>query len=325
MTNGSTTDALVVKRLQWNQDVRQCHIVFLSAAEAPRIEELAQRVDGLPILLVGDTDDLARRGATMNFRVDDNQVRFDVNREAATRARLKISPSLLDLARIVRSPGRPLAEDETHEFRSLSIKRKLMLITMLTSSLALLLASAGFLALRLDGRFRAAHERRPDDAGRNHRAEQHGGPRVSRPAGRGEILSALKAKTKRSWLRSTRRMVSSLRLIARGSGLRHPPASRSRAATGSGRPSEVFHPIVLHGQTLGTLYIESDMRQWHARLSRYTGIVGVLMLGSALVAFLLSSRLQTVISETDSGSGKDDEDGFDSEELLAAGDEVTER
>ena len=96
---------LVVKRLQWNQDIRQCHIVFLSAAEAARIEELAERVEGLPILLVGDTDDLARRGATVNFRVDHNQVRFDINREAATRARLKISPSLLDLARIVRGPG----------------------------------------------------------------------------------------------------------------------------------------------------------------------------------------------------------------------------
>ena len=34
-------------------------------------------------------------------------------------------------------------------FRSLSIKRKLMLITMLTSSLALLVASAGFLAYDL--------------------------------------------------------------------------------------------------------------------------------------------------------------------------------
>ncbi len=95
---------LVVKRLLWNQDLRQCHIVFLSAAEAARIGELAQRVEGLPILIVGDTDDLARRGATVNFRVDDNQVRFDINREAATRARLKISASLLDLARIVRGP-----------------------------------------------------------------------------------------------------------------------------------------------------------------------------------------------------------------------------
>jgi hypothetical protein len=50
----------------------------------------------------------------VNFRIEDNQVRFDINREAATRARLRISPSLLDLARIVRGPAPPAARSELH-------------------------------------------------------------------------------------------------------------------------------------------------------------------------------------------------------------------
>ena len=53
---------------------------------------------------------------------------------------------------------------------------------------------------------------------------------------------------------------------------------------------------MLHGERLGTVYIESDMQQLRSRIERYTGIVGVLMLGSALVALLLSSRLQRLIS-----------------------------
>ena len=39
------------------------------------------------------------------------------------------------------------------------------------------------------------------------------------------------------------------------------------------------------------------MRHWDARLRRYTSIVFILMLGSAGVAFLFSSKLQTVISK----------------------------
>ena len=39
------------------------------------------------------------------------------------------------------------------------------------------------------------------------------------------------------------------------------------------------------------------MRHWDARLRRYTSIVFILMLGSAAVAFLFSSKLQTVISK----------------------------
>ena len=59
----------------------------------------------------------------------------------------------------------------------------------------------------------------------------------------------------------------------------------------------VFHGIVLHEQSLGTLYIQSDMQQWYARLRNYTAIVGILMLGAALFALLLSSRMQRVISQ----------------------------
>ena len=59
----------------------------------------------------------------------------------------------------------------------------------------------------------------------------------------------------------------------------------------------MYYAIVLHDQTLGTLYIESDLRQERERLVRYTGLVAVLMCGAAFVAFLLSSRLQRVISE----------------------------
>jgi signal transduction histidine kinase/DNA-binding response OmpR family regulator/HAMP domain-containing protein len=54
---------------------------------------------------------------------------------------------------------------------------------------------------------------------------------------------------------------------------------------------------VLHEQSLGTLYIQSDMEQWYARLRNYTAIVGILMLGAALFALLLSARMQRVISQ----------------------------
>ncbi len=47
----------------------------------------------------------------------------------------------------------------------------------------------------------------------------------------------------------------------------------------------VFHGIVLHEQSLGTLYIQSDMQQWYARLRNYTAIVGILMLRGGPLRF----------------------------------------
>jgi hypothetical protein len=92
---------LVVRRLDWTQDLRQCHILFL--ADGGRIAEVARRVSGLSVLIVGETQDLASHGAVINFRIEGNRVRFDINVDAAKRSHLTISSQLLNLARIVRT------------------------------------------------------------------------------------------------------------------------------------------------------------------------------------------------------------------------------
>jgi hypothetical protein len=93
---------LVVKRLDWAQDLRQCHILFV--ADGSRIADIVRRVGGLSVLTVGETEDLGRHGAVINFRIEDNRVRFDINVDAAKRSRLTISSKLLNLARIVHNP-----------------------------------------------------------------------------------------------------------------------------------------------------------------------------------------------------------------------------
>jgi two-component system, cell cycle sensor histidine kinase and response regulator CckA len=52
----------------------------------------------------------------------------------------------------------------------------------------------------------------------------------------------------------------------------------------------------LDGEPIGTLYIRSDVRRSYIRLWRYVGIVALVLLGSWLLALLLSSMLQRVIS-----------------------------
>ena len=90
---------IVVKRLQWGNDLRQCHILFITASEAAKGADLATRLEGLPILIVGESSDFARRGGTINFTVDDNKIRFEVNVDTAKKSRLVISARLLDVAK----------------------------------------------------------------------------------------------------------------------------------------------------------------------------------------------------------------------------------
>ncbi|MGH9350478.1 MAG: response regulator [Vicinamibacterales bacterium] len=182
--------------------------------------------------------------------------------------------------------------------RDLSIKRKLMLITMLTSTLALLLASAGFVAYDLFAFRRQMSEdllTQAEVIGSNSTAALA----FQDPNTGAEILSALKARegiVAAALYTRDNRLFAHYRRDARvTSGVPERPGPTGYSF--GTNMLTVFHSIVLQRETLGTVYIESDMKQWHARITRYTAIVAVLMLASALLALLLSSRLQRVISE----------------------------
>jgi len=180
-------------------------------------------------------------------------------------------------------------------FRTLSIKGKLMLITMLTSSVALLVASAGFLVYDLV----AFRDRMSQDLMTEARiigANSAAGLAFHDERAATEILAALKARDETI---SAALYTPNGELFAsylRDGDTRLPQQSRGDGYRFENHRLEVSQAVVLHGEVLGTLQIVSDMRHWDARLRRYTSIVFILMLGSAAVAFLFSSKLQTVIS-----------------------------
>jgi len=59
----------------------------------------------------------------------------------------------------------------------------------------------------------------------------------------------------------------------------------------------VFRPIVLDGEIIGTVCLRSDMGPMYEMLKRNIAIIIAVLFLSSLVAFLMSSRLQNVISE----------------------------
>ncbi|MDL1963734.1 MAG: response regulator [Deltaproteobacteria bacterium] len=59
---------------------------------------------------------------------------------------------------------------------------------------------------------------------------------------------------------------------------------------------EVFNRIVLDGETIGTIFIRSDLQAFYSRLMLYFGVGGIVMLVSLFVAYLLSIGFQRTIS-----------------------------
>jgi hypothetical protein len=91
---------LVVRRLRDPQEVRDCHVLFVSPAEK-HISQLLASLREAGVLTVGDGNDFLDQGGMIRFFLEQNRVRFDINLDAAERSRLKLSSKLLRLARAV--------------------------------------------------------------------------------------------------------------------------------------------------------------------------------------------------------------------------------
>jgi len=96
---------LVVERYRRVEDIKTCHVLFISQSEAGRLEQVLASLRGRNILTVGDAEGFAQRGGMIRFLTEKNRIRFRINVDAAKAANLTISSKLLRLAEII-TPGK---------------------------------------------------------------------------------------------------------------------------------------------------------------------------------------------------------------------------
>jgi len=58
----------------------------------------------------------------------------------------------------------------------------------------------------------------------------------------------------------------------------------------------LFQPIILDGEAIGTVCVRSDMEELYSHLKQYGYVTGAILLMSLVVSFILSSRLQRMVS-----------------------------
>jgi signal transduction histidine kinase/CheY-like chemotaxis protein len=181
--------------------------------------------------------------------------------------------------------------------KNLSIKWKLMLITMLTSGVAVVLSSAGFLIYDLIS-FRQSLSQdlitQAQIIGYNSAAAME----FKDEAAATVTLSALQAKED---------IVSAVLYTPDGKIFAQyfhantprpllPTPSRQVGYRFERNYLEVFWDVTLNGEPVGILFLQSDMRQWNARAKRYATIFLSFVLVSGFFALLVSSKLQKLIS-----------------------------
>ena len=94
--------SVLLKRIPNAQEAVGCHILFISSSEEPRLKEILAALDKTSVLTVSDMPQFTRRGGMIQFVIDANRVRFEVNLTSAERTGLTVSSQLLKVAISVR-------------------------------------------------------------------------------------------------------------------------------------------------------------------------------------------------------------------------------
>jgi hypothetical protein len=92
---------LRVQHLQQLEQIEGCQVLFIATAEKKRQGEELASAEGHAVLTVGETEHFAQQGGIIGFCLEQNKIRFEINLEAAGKAKLKISAKLLTLAKTV--------------------------------------------------------------------------------------------------------------------------------------------------------------------------------------------------------------------------------
>ena len=89
---------LVVRQIVLLSDVKTCHLLFVGASEKNDLYAILKATRGASVLTVGETPGFIPAGGMINFFIEDDKIRLEINPAAARRAGLTISSKLLSLS-----------------------------------------------------------------------------------------------------------------------------------------------------------------------------------------------------------------------------------
>ncbi len=91
--NGSSANGrrLRIKRLRFGDNLRDCHILFISKSEAKNLSKILVSLKGTSVLTIGEMPQFNQSGGMIRFVIQNSKVRFEINAAAAAQTRLRIS------------------------------------------------------------------------------------------------------------------------------------------------------------------------------------------------------------------------------------------
>lgn len=96
--NGMTIE---VKQFSSATEVSDCHILYVSASESAKLNQVLSNTKSKPVLVVTDNPGFAKKGAAINFVEVGGKIKFELSQKNAEANGLKVAGALASLAILV--------------------------------------------------------------------------------------------------------------------------------------------------------------------------------------------------------------------------------
>ena len=93
---------LVIKSVKSPEAVKGAQVLFVSANEEPRLKDWLAGAGNASALTIGESESFLKQGGMINFLLEGEKIRFEINIDQTDSAGLKVSAQLQKLAKAVR-------------------------------------------------------------------------------------------------------------------------------------------------------------------------------------------------------------------------------
>ena len=96
---------VAVRHIEKAQDASVCHILFIGSAQGKDLKTILSALDEDAVLTVSDMPDFSKRGGMIQFVLEGDRIRFEINLDGAEKSHLVFPSELLKVAVAVKKPA----------------------------------------------------------------------------------------------------------------------------------------------------------------------------------------------------------------------------
>ena len=91
----------IIKKFNSAADVTECHVLYIDKSKSGEFDNANDKVKGKGTLIITDKSGLGEKGSSINFKLVDNKLKFELNQKAIEASNLKVSGALSSMAILI--------------------------------------------------------------------------------------------------------------------------------------------------------------------------------------------------------------------------------